>query len=123
LERILTDVLHRQPTNPREFFSHSTHDINPLWVSKELKVSKAEAIALLYLCDKAGIVSPRFDVYCPQKETFIESFYSSDELPASIECEEHDQETVHSIQEYFVNLIFEFTPQIVEGEFQYAAAG
>jgi hypothetical protein len=123
LERFLDEVLHRPPRNPKEFWSAATHDINPLWVSKRLQISKADAIALLYLCEKAGVVNPRFDVYCPEKETFIASFSSSAELPLKIECDNHEWEIEHSIEEYYVNLIFEFTPQIVEGEFILAAVG
>jgi hypothetical protein len=123
LERFLDEVLHRAPTNPREFFSTVNHDIDPLWVSSILKISKSEAIALLYLCDKAGIVKPRFDVYCPTTEKYIDSYYSSSDLPSLIDCHWHEYETEHSVQDYYVNLFFEFTSQIVEGEFTLAAAG
>lgn len=120
LEDYLVEVLHRPPHDLQSFYKHPTHDINPLWVANKVGVSVERAYALLYMCLKAGIITPRYDIYCPQVREIICSVYSPDDLPREVECHYHDFETEHSIDDYEVMLFFQFAPRLVQGDLKMA---
>jgi hypothetical protein len=120
LEAYLTEILNRPPLEVSTFYNSSAHDINPLWVARKLGISKQRAYALLYICDEAGIITPRFDVYCPETEEFLASFPSRQALPLKIECEFHDFIVEHEIDEYLVQLFFQFSPNIIGRAFKLA---
>lgn len=120
LEAYLNEVLHRPPMDLKRFFRSATHDINPNLVANELEISKARAQALLYMCYRAGIIIPRYDVYCPETGNYIVSFRSAEELPLSVACDFHELETEHRIDESPVEVLFEFNPRVVQDELKIA---
>lgn len=120
LEVYLDQVLHRPPHDYQSFYDSPAHDINPRWVARELKTSLARAQTLLFMSYQAGIVRPRYDVYCPENDNFIESFHSVEQLPSAIECPHHDFPIEHNKDTYLVALFFEFDPAVVQGELRMA---
>jgi hypothetical protein len=120
LELYLDELLNKPPRDPQSFYKHPAHDINPFWVAKRLDISVQRAYALLYLCLTAGLITPRYDVYCPETMTFIQSFYSPDDLPQQISCPHHEGETEHTLEEAAVMLLFQFAPYVVQGDYKIA---
>ena len=122
VEEHLNQVLARPPADPQKFWRAPQHDIDPERVAFLLDTHRSRAIALLYLFDKAGILIPRLDIYCPVTELFIDSFPSRGALPDNLDCPHHERDTQHSFEEYEVKLMFEFSRQTVKSKFA-AAAG
>jgi hypothetical protein len=109
-EVYLREVLDRE-VRPTEGFDHPAFDIVPVLLAKSLGVDEGYALTLLRIFEEAGIIVHRYDVYCPNTENFITSFYSKHDLPEHIECP-FEVRTEHSIDEYHVELIFQFAPTI-----------
>lgn len=110
VEVYLNEVLSREVRSP-EGIDHAAFDIVPVLLAKSLGVDEGYALALLRVFEEAGIIVHRYDVYCPNTENFISSFYSKHDLPDLIECP-FEVRTEHSINEYHVELIFHFAPTI-----------
>jgi hypothetical protein len=113
-EVYLRDLLDR-PIRSKEGFDHAAFDIVPVLLAKSLGVEEGYALALLRIFEEAGIVVHRYDVYCPNTENLIASFYSKHDLPEYIECP-FEVRTEHSIDEYLVEVIFQFTPKVKRGQ-------
>jgi hypothetical protein len=114
VEVYLREVLDRE-VRPTAGLDHPAFDIVPVLLAKSLGVEEGYALALLRIFEEAGIVVHRYDVYCPNTENFITSFYSKHDLPEHIVCP-FEVRTEHSIDEYFVELIFQFTPKVTRGQ-------
>jgi hypothetical protein len=89
------------------------HSIHPRRVAHYLGVNEPVAIAMLGICDKAGILNPRYDIYCPETQGFIAHFYSPEDLPSSIICPNHDTLVSHTKDEYLVDFMFVFTLETI----------
>ena len=120
LEVYLDQVLHRPPLDYQSFYDSPSHDISPQWVAHELNTNIERAYALLYMVYQAGLIRPRYDVYCPDTNAHIESYHLLDELPSEIECDHHDSPTNHDKESYKVALFFEFSPGFVQREMRMA---
>lgn len=120
LELYLHEVLQRPPADPSSFYKHPAHDINPALVAQRLGVTTNRASALLNMCLKAGLIIPRFDVYCPETKDYISSYYPPEPLPEFIECSYHDFETVHHKDECLIWVMFEFARPIVSNQLRVA---
>jgi len=72
------------------------------------------------MCLKAGIVASRLDVYCPDTEDYIGSYYPPEPLPEFIECSYHDFEKVHDKDECLIWVMFEFAQHIVNNQLRVA---
>jgi hypothetical protein len=130
LEEFLQEVLSRplvlQPLKSRHenlsaIRESQNHAIHPRRVAHYLGVSEPLAIAMLRVCDEAGILEPRYDVYCPETQGFIASFYSPDDLPDNITCPNHDNFVEHSVDEYLVDFMFVFTLEPIVKHYAAAA--
>lgn len=106
LERYLEEV--RQRPIPAASFDHAAFDLVPVLVAKSLGIDEGLALVLLRICEEAGLVVHRYDLYCPNFNQLIESFYSKEDLPDSIDCP-FEAGTEHTVEEYFVELVFRFT--------------
>lgn len=73
----------------------------------------SRAFALLNVCMKSGLITARFDVYCPDTKDFIGSYFPPQTLPESVECSYHDFETFHTRDEYLIRVMFEFARTVV----------
>jgi hypothetical protein len=113
-EVYLRELLDR-PIRSTESLDHAAFDIVPVLLAKSLGVEEGYAIALLKVFEDAGIILHSYDVYCPNTDNFIASFHSKNDLPESLECP-FEVGTEHSIDEYFVELIFHFAPTIKRSE-------
>lgn len=111
LEVYLGEVLDR-PIHDVKGLDHAAFDIVPELVAKKLGIDDGLALVLLSEAEKAEILDHRYDVYCPNTDAFIATFESVDDLPASIRCRAEER-TEHSINEYFVELVFYFAPKFV----------
>lgn len=114
LEQYLTEVLRRPPQDPNTFYQYPAHDVNPAWVAHELHVSKERAHALLFLCYSAGIITPRYDIHCPDTRDYILSVDSPDLLPEAVDCPFHDRVTEHGRDDYLALVFFQFSPRVVK---------
>ena len=112
LEVYLGEVLDR-PIRRERGLDHAAFDIVPSLVAQKLGVDENLALVLLREAEKAEILDHRYDVYCPNTDNFIATFKSEDDLPASIRCRDEER-TEHSINEYFVELVFYFAPKFVQ---------
>lgn len=113
-EVYLRELLDR-PIRSTDGLNHAAFDIVPVLLAKSLGIEEGYALALLRVFEEAGIIVHRYDVYCPHTDIFIESYYSKHDLPEYIECP-FEVRTKHSIDEYFVELIFHFAPTIKRSE-------
>lgn len=113
-EVYLREVLNRE-VRSTESIDHAAFDIVPVLLAKSLGVDEGYALGLLRIFEEAGIIIHRYDVYCPNTENFITSFYSKHELPEHIECP-FEVGTEHSIDEYLVELIFQFAPAVQQNQ-------
>lgn len=111
LELYLREVLDRRVPNAKGF-DHSAYDIIPILVAKRLGIDEGLALVLLGYAEEAGIIVHHYDVYCPTTENFLQRFESKEDLPEYIHCR-YEERTEHSIHEYFVELVFTFSPQFV----------
>lgn len=80
-------------------------EVTPALIAKRLKVDEGLALVLLGEVEKAGLLTHRYDVICPTLDKLLASYETVDELPGEISCP-LENETAHSIKEYFVELIF-----------------
>jgi hypothetical protein len=110
LEVYLDEVLDRRVPYSKGL-DHAAYDIVPILVAQRLGIDEGLALVLLRIFDEAGIIFPRYYVYCPNTENFLAAFNSVDDLPESIHCP-YEERTKHSIDEYFVNLVFNFSPRV-----------
>jgi hypothetical protein len=97
LEQYLSDVKSRDPNS----------DIVPAQVAKKLATDEAHALALLMLADDAGLLKPRYQVWCSRKESFLNDYGSLREVPEKVFCP-YDNE-YHDDQDYDVDLVFHLT--------------
>jgi hypothetical protein len=110
LEAFLSEVLTRRPWVAHK---HAAHDISSVIVANRLGVNEGVALLLLRYAEEAGIVMHRYDVYCPVTDLAVESFQFKSDLPKAITCP-FEAATEHTIQEYFVDLVFEFSDHFIE---------
>ena len=110
VEGFLSEVFSRSTPGA---FDHAAHDIRPVQVANRLKIDEGLALVLLYSCERAGIIHHRYDVYCPVTDLVIEHFSSKSNLPPSIRCP-FEISTEHSIDDYFVELVFNFASRFIE---------
>lgn len=111
LEIYLADVLDRQVPHAQNL-NHAAHDIDPILVAQSLGIDEGLALVLLGKCEEAGIIVHCYHVFCPVTEIYIDAFDSKDDLPEYIQCP-FEVETEHSIDEYFIELIFNFSPSFI----------
>ena len=111
LENYLAEVLDRSVPNLQNL-DHASFDIVPVLVAKSLGVDEGIAVALLGVCEEAGVLVSCYHVFCPTTDIYITSYNSKAELPEEIPCP-FEVETEHSIEEYFVELIFNFSPTFI----------
>ncbi|HYX71579.1 MAG TPA: hypothetical protein VE732_02315, partial [Nitrososphaera sp.] len=112
LEVYLNEVLDRRVLHA-EGLDHAAYDIVPILVAKRLGIDEGLALVLLGYVEQAGIIVHRYDVYCPNTENFLAKFESKEELPDYIYCQ-YEERTEHSIHEYFVEVVFNFSPKFVQ---------
>jgi hypothetical protein len=110
LELYLTEILKRAIPYAKGL-DHAAYDIVPILVAKALDIDEGLALVLLSYFEEANIIVHRYDVYCPTTENFIAKYESKEDLPDHIVCP-FEPRTEHSIREYFVELIFNFSPRI-----------
>jgi len=89
------------------------HDIRPVQLANRLSVDEPLALVLLKCFDDAGIVTPRYDVICPNTGLVIESYSSKADLPQAVSCP-FEIKTQHTFTEYYVELVFQFTSTFVK---------
>lgn len=107
LENYLDEILERSVSHSGDF-NHAAFDIVPALVAKKLQIDEGYALALLKVFDETGILIPCYHVYCPNTANFLDSFNSVDDLPEYINCP-FEERTKHNIDEYFVELVFNFS--------------
>ena len=77
----------------------------PVLLAEELDIEEETALVLLYFAYRAGIIEPYFVAYSPD-HWYLDRFPSR-ETPEELYCQEND--TYYSIDEYYVELLFEFS--------------
>lgn len=97
LDRYLAEIREREPDN---------RVIIPVQLARALHINEVVALALLRLCDKAGILAPRYFAYCDESEFFLGAFDSPDNIPSVLFCDYHGRN--HTTGEYYVELVFVF---------------
>lgn len=102
LIELLDDVLQEKVVSP-------TRDIVPPLLAKRLSIDEGLALALLMLVHEAGLIEPKYLVYCEDTDNIIGEYESLDKVPDKVFCPYHDKE--HDSQEYYVELTFQFTPK------------
>ena len=120
LEVYLDEILMRPPHDVKSFYESPKHDINPLLVANKIGTTVPRVHGLLYMCFEAGVITPRWDIYCPETEEFIESRYTPEEAGKDVECHYHEFETVHSLDEFPVMLMFQFAPHKIPDDMRVA---
>lgn len=110
LDQYLQKELGRKKTDKKE----PTRDIVPNTLAKTLKIDEAVALALLMIYENAGVVQPNYYVLCPETDNFLGTFKSPRDLPEIIYCPYHDPPKEHDKSEYYVDLIFRFTPKAMK---------
>jgi hypothetical protein len=91
----------------------SQREIAPIQVANRLDVDEGIALILLNYCERAGIVTHHYDMLCPNTELVITTSSSKAELPPSVNCP-YEIATEHTINDYFVELVFNFSPSFVD---------
>lgn len=86
-------------------------DIVPILVAKRLSINESLALALLMLFDKKNLIEPSYQVYCEQDNNYIKSYDSLKSIPQKVYCPFHDTE--HNENDYYVELVFHFTPRFL----------
>jgi hypothetical protein len=81
----------------------SSDALEPALLAQQLGVDEGLALSLLMAFQDAGILAPRYDVYCPSDE-FIASFPSLAEIPSRVYCPFDDLE--HERDECTIQLVF-----------------
>jgi len=119
LEAYLDEVLHRSVPNAGGY-DHAAFDVVPILVAKGLGIDENLALVLLNRAEEGGVLVRQYHVYCPITDGYIQAFNSEDNLPHTIECPFEDR-TEHSIDEYFVELVFNFSHTIL-GERDFAVS-
>lgn len=87
------------------------YDIAPPLVAKSISIDEGLALALLMLVQEAGLIEPRYLIYCKDTENAIAAYESPDDVPGTIFCPYHDKE--HDLSEYYIELTFQFTPKFL----------
>jgi len=87
--------------------SETGHEVVPALLAKKISSDEGLALALLMLADDAGIVRPRYYVYCDLKDAVISEYDTKDQIPERIYCPFDDEE--HSRQGFHVELVFELS--------------
>jgi hypothetical protein len=82
-------------------------EVVPRVAAAKLGLSEADALALLSIFRDAGMVRPRYDLICRRTQSTLASFYSLDEIPDEVHCEECGQD--HDGDDIRVELVFEIT--------------
>lgn len=111
LEDYLAEVFDRQVPHAKDL-DHAAFDIVPILVAQSLGIDEGLALVLLRVFEEAGVIVHRYHVFCPVTENYITSFDSKADLPENIQCP-FEVETEHSINEYFTELIFNFSPSFI----------
>src|SRR6266550_387969 len=93
LEAYLEEVMSRPVRH--QGLDQAAFDIVPRLVAKELGIDEGLALVLLRKFDQAGIIVPRYHLYCPNTGGFIGAFDSVDDLPERIDCPFEDR-TAHT---------------------------
>lgn len=84
-------------------------DITTKAVARQLEVDEGFALILLDWFKEAGVLTYRYDAYCPRLNERIAIFSEVNELPDHLDCS-LEAETSHSIYEYFIDLVFMLMP-------------
>ena len=92
--------------------------IVPILVAKKLSVSEELANILLLLSDKAGLINPRYQIYCKESDSNIAEFQTLKDIPPAIFCPYHD--TDHEADDYEIDLVFRFS-QLFRDKYQKSA--
>lgn len=82
-------------------------EVVPRVAAAKLGLSEADALALLTIFRDAGLVRPRYDLICRRTKSTLASFYSVDEIPNEVHCEECGQD--HDGDDVRVELVFEIS--------------
>jgi hypothetical protein len=88
-------------------------DITTAAVAQQLEIDEGLALVLLGRFDEAGVLTTRYDAFCPRLNKHIATYGNVNELPDVINCTLED-ETTHTIHEYFIELVFMLSPSSVE---------
>lgn len=91
-----------------------TRDIVPDTLANRLKIDEAVALTLLMIYENAGVVKPNYHVLCPDTDNFLQAFKSPSDLPETIHCPYHPVEKDHDKSEYYVDLVFRFSPTVMK---------
>jgi hypothetical protein len=113
LENYLAEILERSVPTAIDL-DHAAYDIVPILVAKNLDIDENLALLLLGTFEGAGVIVHRYHIYCPNTDRFIDGVDSKGELPLTLRCP-FEERTEHSINEYFVELVFSFSPKFVRG--------
>jgi hypothetical protein len=82
-------------------------EVVPRVAAAKLGLSEADALALLSVFREAGFVRPRYDLICRRTKSTLASFYSVDEIPDELHCQECGED--HDGDDVRVELVFEIT--------------
>jgi hypothetical protein len=96
----------------------SRRAIIPAQLAQALRINEVTALALLYTGYQAGILVPRYRVYCEESSQFMAEFDSLEEIPPKILCPFHGVE--HNDEGYFKELVFvpSREPESIEKQYQ-----
>ncbi len=106
----LETELTRKKVDPSE----PARAIVPYTLAKRLRIDEPTALTLLTIYEDAGVVKLSYNVLCPDTDSFLGSFKSYSELPPTILCPHHTPEKEHTKSEYFVDLVYRFTPEVTK---------
>jgi hypothetical protein len=88
----LSSLLDGLATYIAQQLGRGREEIVPSLAAASLQISEAEALGLLMLMDRAGLLTPIYNVYCKANGTFLVSVEKKEELPEAIYCRYCDRE-------------------------------
>lgn len=81
-------------------------EVVPELAAQYLKLSEAATLGLLLLFEKAGLVTPVYNIYCHRKGTLLKTVSSKGEIPSAIYCKFCDEDHQCDAEDVDVELAF-----------------
>ncbi len=79
--------------------------VEPKLVAAHLDISEAEALGLLMLFERAGILKHRYEIVCPTTKAVIKSVNTKEEIEDVLNCDFCDRS--HDVDELEIDLVFD----------------
>lgn len=114
LESFCGELLEKS-SHPAATCDESAMDVTTELLAERLQIDDGLALVMLREVEKAGFATHRYHVLCPALDKLLARFQSVNELPEEIDCE-FEEGRVHSDKEYFVELIFRLSPELLKTE-------